>query len=165
MVTAPAVVDRLPSTHVLTTKWVEGERLAALGRRRRAAAVRRRPQRVPRLLLDTGTLPCDPPPATCCAPPTAPLCILDWGMTLDVPSDLQLALLEFIANLQAEKYDAVPDDLVNLGFVPADRLGARRPGMTYGIAGCSSWRRAAAPKGSMERLVAENKYMRSTARS
>ena len=158
-VTAPEVVDRLSSTHVLTTKWVEGERLAASGA-----------DDVPRLcgvalnayltmLLDTGTLHCDPHPGNLLRTTDGKLCILDWGMTLDVPTDLQLALLEFIANLQAEKYDAVPDDLVNLGFVPADRLGElRSSGMTYGIARMLKLAAGGGgPKGSMERLVAENK--------
>ena len=158
-VTAPEVVDRLSSAHVLTTKWVEGERLAASGA-----------DDVPRLcgvalnayltmLLDTGTLHCDPHPGNLLRTTDGKLCILDWGMTLDVPTDLQLALLEFIANLQAEKYDAVPDDLVNLGFVPADRLGElRSSGMTYGIARMLKLAAGGGgPKGSMERLVAENK--------
>ena len=39
-------------------------------------------------------------------------------MVLNVPKDLQLSLLEFIANLNAENYDDVPDDLVKLQFVP-----------------------------------------------
>lgn len=30
------------------------------------------------------------------------LCILDWGMTLEVPNDLQYALLEFIAHINSE---------------------------------------------------------------
>ena len=40
--------------------------------------------------------------------PDGRLCILDFGMTLDVPADLQLSLLEFIANLSAENYEEVP---------------------------------------------------------
>ena len=61
---APEVVDSLSSMHVLTTKWVDGERLAS------SAA-----DDVPRLcgvalnayltmLLDTGVLHCDPHPGT-----------------------------------------------------------------------------------------------------
>jgi len=30
------------------------------------------------------------------------LCVLDWGMTLQVPPDLQYALLEFIAHVNSE---------------------------------------------------------------
>ena len=80
-------------------------------------------------------------------------------MTLEVPTDLQLSLLEFIANLSAENFEAVPDDLVNLGFVPRDRIEElRESGLTVAIA--QTLRIAAqggGPKGAMERLVEENK--------
>ena len=94
------------------------------------------------MLLDTGTLHCDPcerlsgvepvplepyspwrelprrfsrrHPGNLLRTPEGKLCILDWGMTLDVPKDLQLSLLEFIADLTAENYERVPDDLVLL---------------------------------------------------
>ena len=104
---APEVVSSLSSIHVLTTKWVDGERLAA------SAA-----SDVPRLsgvalnayltmLLDTGTLHCDPHPGNLLRTPDGRLCILDWGMVIQVPADLQLSLLEFIANLSAENYEEV----------------------------------------------------------
>ena len=41
-------------------------------------------------------------------------------MTLAVPRDLQYALLEFIAHINAEDYDNIPQDFINLGFSPAD---------------------------------------------
>jgi aarF domain-containing kinase len=158
-VTAPEVLDHLSSMHVLTSRWVEGERLASSSA-----------DDVPRLcavalnayltmLLDTGVLHCDPHPGNLLRTTDGKLCILDWGMTLAVPTDLQLSLVEFIANLQAEAYDRVPDDLVKLGFVPAERLAElRRSGMTYGIARMLKIAASGGgPKGSMDRLVAENK--------
>ena len=45
------------------------------------------------------------------------LCILDFGMTLDTPEGLQYPLLEVIAHLASESYDAIPKDLVNLQFL------------------------------------------------
>ena len=158
-VIAPEVVLHLSSTHVLTTKWVDGERLAS------SAA-----DDVPRLcgvalnayltmLLDTGTLHCDPHPGNLLRTPDGKLCILDFGMCLEVPRGLQLSLLEFIANLSGENYEAVPNDLVNLGFVPAAKLDElRSSGLTVAI---SRMLRLAAqgggPQGTMKRLVAENK--------
>ena len=63
------------------------------------------------------------------------LCILDWGMTLDVPNDLQYALLEFIAHINVEDYDAIPQDFINLGFSPEgvtqERL--KSSGITEGL--------------------------------
>jgi len=43
------------------------------------------------------------------------LCILDWGMTITVPPDLQYGLLEFIAHMNAEDYDSLPEDFVKIG--------------------------------------------------
>ena len=156
---APEVLPDLSSTHVLSTKWVEGSRLSASNA-----------QDVPRLcavalnayltmLLDTGCLHCDPHPGNLLRTPDGRLCILDWGMVQQVPPDLQLSLLEFIANLSAENYERVPDDLVNLGFVPRSKLEElRASGLTYTI---SRTLRLAAqgggPSGTMKRLVAENK--------
>lgn len=63
------------------------------------------------------------------------LCILDWGMTLAVPNDLQYALLEFIAHINVEDYDAIPQDFINLGFSPPDVTEERlkASGITEGL--------------------------------
>jgi predicted unusual protein kinase regulating ubiquinone biosynthesis (AarF/ABC1/UbiB family) len=156
---APEVVEELSSMHVLTTKWVDGVRLADSD----AADV-------PRLcgvalnayltmLLDTGCLHCDPHPGNLLRTSDGRLCILDWGMTLDVPKDLQLSLLEFIADLNVENYEDVPEDLVKLKFVPEDKIeDLRKSGMTIAI---SKMLKLAAegggPKGAMQRMVAQNK--------
>ena len=156
---APEVIEELSSTHVLTTKWVDGERLSSSNA-----------SDVPRLcgvalnayltmLLDTGTLHCDPHPGNLLRTPDGRLCILDWGMVIDVPNDLQLSLLEFIANLIAENYEDVPDDLVKLQFVPAGKIQElRESGLTVAI---STTLKLAAegggPKGAMKRMVAQNK--------
>ncbi|KAL9190467.1 hypothetical protein ACHAXT_007678 [Thalassiosira profunda] len=117
-VCAPAVVKELTRDKVLVTEWVEGTRLD-----------RDASPDVPRLcgvainayltmLLDTGVLHCDPHPGNLLRTTDGRLCILDWGMTLDVPDDLQYALLEFIAHINTEDYDSIPQDFINLGFSP-----------------------------------------------
>ena len=56
-------------------------------------------------------------------------------MTLDVPPNLQYALLELIAHINIEDYDSIPQDFINLGFSPdgvtADRL--KQSGITEGL--------------------------------
>lgn len=156
---APEVVEELSSIHVLTTKWVEGVRLADSGA-----------DDVPRLcgvalnayltmLLDTGTLHCDPHPGNLLRTPDGRLCILDWGMVIDVPEDLQLSLLEFIANLNAKAYEDVPNNLVKLQFVPAQKIEElRESGLTVAIANMLSLAsEGGGPKGAMKRMVAQNK--------
>ena len=39
-------------------------------------------------------------------------------LTRQVPNELQYALLEFIAHLNVEDYEAIPQDFINLGFSP-----------------------------------------------
>jgi predicted unusual protein kinase regulating ubiquinone biosynthesis (AarF/ABC1/UbiB family) len=156
---APEVVDSLSSIHVLTTKWVDGQRLADSDA-----------EDVPRLcgvalnayltmLLDTGTLHCDPHPGNLLRTPDGRLCILDWGMVINVPHDLQLSLLEFIADLNAKNYEDVPDDLVKLQFVPANKIEElRSSGLTVAIANLLSLAaEGGGPKGAMKRMVAQNK--------
>jgi hypothetical protein len=88
------------------------------------------------MLLDTGVLHCDPHPGNLLRTTDGRLCILDWGMTLDVPQDLQYALLEFIAHINTENYGEIPQDFVNLGFAPegvtAEKLESS--GITEGVA-------------------------------
>ena len=43
-------------------------------------------------------------------------------MTLETDPTLQYSLLEFVAHLTGEDYNRVPEDLVKLGFLKADRL-------------------------------------------
>jgi len=47
-------------------------------------------------------------------------------MTLQTDPSLQYSLLEFVAHLTAEEYDEVPNDLVKLGFLKAERLDTVR---------------------------------------
>lgn len=156
---APEVVEDLSSIHVLTTKWVDGERLSDSDA-----------DDVPRLcgvalnayltmLLDTGTLHCDPHPGNLLRTPDGRLCILDWGMVINVPEDLQLSLLEFIADLNAKNYEDVPDDLVKLQFVPEDKIEElRQSGLTVAISNMLSLAaEGGGPKGAMKRMVAQNK--------
>lgn len=56
-------------------------------------------------------------------------------MTLQVPQDLQYSLLEFIAHINTENFDALPNDFVNLGFSPADKVSQlQSSGLTEGLA-------------------------------
>eukprot|EP00471_Norrisiella_sphaerica_P006270 CAMPEP_0184479412 /NCGR_PEP_ID=MMETSP0113_2-20130426/1150_1 /TAXON_ID=91329 /ORGANISM="Norrisiella sphaerica, Strain BC52" /LENGTH=896 /DNA_ID=CAMNT_0026857495 /DNA_START=618 /DNA_END=3308 /DNA_ORIENTATION=- len=117
-VSAPEVVSELSSKHVLTTKWVEGKRLDAANTTDCARLCGVALNAYLTMLLDLGTLHCDPHPGNLLRTPDGKLCILDFGMTTNVPTDLQYGLLEYIAHLTIEDYDKIPDDLIKLGFVP-----------------------------------------------
>lgn len=56
-------------------------------------------------------------------------------MTVSVPNDLQYSLLEFIAHVNAEDFDSIPQDFVNLGFSPASKIDQLRSStITEGVA-------------------------------
>lgn len=134
-VVAPRVVQELSTSNVLVTEWIEGTRLDSSAS-----------PDVPRLcdvaigayltmLLDTGTLHCDPHPGNLLRTTDGKLCILDWGMTLDVPKDLQYSLLEFIAHINTGDLERIPRDFVNLGFTPPDKIDrVKDSGVTDGLA-------------------------------
>ena len=62
------------------------------------------------------------------------LCVLDWGMTLEVPRDLQYGLIDFIAHVNAEDFEKLPEDFVKIGFTPADKLEqVKRSGIVEGL--------------------------------
>ena len=156
---APEVIDELSSTHVLTTKWVDGVRLADSDAEDVSRLCGVALNSYLTMLLDTGTLHCDPHSGNVLRTNDGRLCILDWGMVLKVPPDLQLSLLEFIANLNAKNYEDVPQDLVKLDFVPKDKLDElRESGLTVAISSMLELAgQGGGPKGAMKRLVAQNK--------
>lgn len=134
-VTAPRVVEELSGPKLMVTEWIEGTRLdvdsSADVPRLCGVAV----NAYLTMLLDTGVLHCDPHPGNLLRTTDGRLCILDWGMTLEVPNDIQYGLLEFIAHVNSEDYDALPQDFVNLGATPADKLEkVRDSGITDGMA-------------------------------
>mmetsp|Transcript_11978 Transcript_11978/g.25497 ORF Transcript_11978/g.25497 Transcript_11978/m.25497 type:complete len:959 (-) Transcript_11978:109-2985(-) len=157
-VCAPNVVEELVKDKILVTEWVEGTRLD-----------KDASEDVPRLcgvainayltmLLDTGVLHCDPHPGNLLRTTDGRLCILDWGMTLRVPSNLQYALLEFIAHINSEDYDSIPQDFINLGFSPADVSLERlqNSGITEGLSfAFRQLSQGGGPKKMQERVKSE----------
>lgn len=81
-------------------------------------------------------------------------------MTLDVPPNLQYALLELIAHINIEDYDSIPQDFINLGFSPdgvtAERL--KSSGITEGLTfAFRQLSQGGGPKKIQERVKAEFK--------
>lgn len=79
-------------------------------------------------------------------------------MTLAVPNDLQYALLEFIAHINTEDYDSIPQDFINLGFSPADVSLERlqNSGITEGLSfAFRQLSQGGGPKKIQERVKAE----------
>ena len=75
------------------------------------------------MMLETGTLHCDPHPGNLLRTTDGRLCILDWGMVTRLEPDLQLTLIEHMAHLTSADYDEIPKDLLLLGFIPESQKG------------------------------------------
>ena len=123
---APKVVREASSRRVLTTEWVDGERLDRAQADDVASLCSLAMNCYMEMMLGTGTLHCDPHPGNLLRTKEGKLCILDWGLVSTLDADLQLTLIEHVANLVARDYAKVPDDLVKLGFVPPGAEGAVR---------------------------------------
>jgi hypothetical protein len=51
-------------------------------------------------------------------------------MTIETEPELQYSILEFVAHLTSENYEELPEDLVRLGFLKAEKLDfAKRSGL------------------------------------
>ena len=50
--------------------------------------------------------------------PEGKICILDYGLMTEVTPEQSIALVEYIAHLSVEDWDAVAVDLRKLGFIP-----------------------------------------------
>uniref|UniRef100_A0A6U2CV00 ABC1 atypical kinase-like domain-containing protein n=2 Tax=Hemiselmis andersenii TaxID=464988 RepID=A0A6U2CV00_HEMAN len=123
VVFAPDVVDELSSRKILTTEWVEGERLEKSNAKDVSGLCSIAMNSYLTMMLETGKLHCDPHPGNLLRTPAGKLCILDWGLVQTLPADLRLSFIEHIAHLTAADYEKVPSDLVKLGFVPEGKEG------------------------------------------
>lgn len=118
VVFAPPVVDALTTQNVLTTQWIVGERLDKSTRDDVSVLCSIAMNSYLTMMLETGLLHCDPHPGNLLRTVDGKLCILDWGMTTRLDSELQITLIEHMAHLTSADYDEIPKDLLLLGFIP-----------------------------------------------
>lgn len=118
LVFAPEVLYNYSSRKVLTTKWVDGERLELSSSDDINKLCSVALSTYLTMLLDCPILHCDPHPGNLRRTPEGKLCIMDWGLTTSIPPDLQVTFIEHVAHLVSRDYASVPADLVKLGFVP-----------------------------------------------
>ena len=132
-VTAPKVF--LASNKIILTQWIDGTKLDIDKSEDTARLCSIAINAYLTMLLDTATLHADAHTGNLLRGNSdGKLYILDWGMTLDIPKDLQYSLLEFIAHINSEDYEALPQDFVNLGFSPKDKLDkVKSSGLTEGL--------------------------------
>jgi len=124
VVFAPNVVPSASSRKVLTTEWVEGERLEQSSAKDIASLCSIAMNTYLTMMLEFPLLHADPHPGNLKRTPDGRLCILDWGLVTSLEPDIRLTLIEHIAHLTSKDYAKVPGDLVKLGFIPIGMEGA-----------------------------------------
>eukprot|EP00548_Thalassiothrix_antarctica_P012967 CAMPEP_0194171536 /NCGR_PEP_ID=MMETSP0154-20130528/6094_1 /TAXON_ID=1049557 /ORGANISM="Thalassiothrix antarctica, Strain L6-D1" /LENGTH=805 /DNA_ID=CAMNT_0038883869 /DNA_START=11 /DNA_END=2428 /DNA_ORIENTATION=- len=121
VVFAPKVVSNLSTRKVLTTEWVDGERLDRSNKDDITILCSIAMNTYLTMMLEIGTLHCDPHPGNLLRTPDGRLCILDWGMVTRLDNDLQISLIEHMAHLTSGDYDEIPRDLLLLDFIPESK--------------------------------------------
>lgn len=117
-VTTAEAVEALSLDKLLVTKWVDGERLAESHAEDVGRLVGVAINAYLTMYLDIGLLHCDPHPGNFLRTPDGRLCILDFGMVTKVPEGVNYKAISYIAHLLSEDYEALPADMIALGFVP-----------------------------------------------
>jgi len=121
VVFAPPIVDDLTTGRVLTTEWVDGQRLDKSTNDDVTILCSIAMNTYLTMMLETGVLHCDPHPGNLLRTPDGKLCILDWGMVTRLDPDLQITLIEHMAHLTSRDYAEIPRDLLLLGFIPESK--------------------------------------------
>mmetsp|Transcript_4229 Transcript_4229/g.8564 ORF Transcript_4229/g.8564 Transcript_4229/m.8564 type:complete len:857 (+) Transcript_4229:169-2739(+) len=118
VVFAPDPIDKYSTRSILTTTWIDGERLDKSSKDDVSTLCSVAMNTYLSMMLELGVLHCDPHPGNLLRTPEGKLCILDWGLVSSLDPDLQITMIEHVAHLTSGDYAEVPQDLVKLGFVP-----------------------------------------------
>ena len=89
VVFAPPVIEELSTRKVLTTEWIDGERLDQSSSEDVTVLCSIAMNTYLTMMLETGLLHADPHPGNLLRTPDGRLCILDWGMVRFVLRKLQ----------------------------------------------------------------------------
>ncbi|EFJ15382.1 hypothetical protein SELMODRAFT_118439 [Selaginella moellendorffii] len=118
MVVIPKVYMEYTSGQVLTTKWIDGEKLSEIREANALSLVNTALTCYLFQLLESGFLHADPHPGNLLRTEDGRLCILDYGLMTEVTEERQLAMIEYLAHVGNSDYVGVAEDLVKLGFLP-----------------------------------------------
>ncbi|KAF7086929.1 hypothetical protein CFC21_090172 [Triticum aestivum] len=117
-VVVPRTYPEYTSRKVLTTGWVDGEKLSQSTEDDVGSLVNVGVICYLKQLLDTGFFHADPHPGNMIRTPDGKLCILDFGLVTKLTDDQKYGMIEAIAHLIHRDYDAIVKDFVKLGFIP-----------------------------------------------
>ncbi|XP_058095034.1 uncharacterized protein LOC131240665 [Magnolia sinica] len=117
-VVVPMTYQKYTSRKVLTTQWVDGEKLSQSTESDVGELVNVGVICYLKQLLDTGFFHADPHPGNMIRTPDGKLAILDFGLVTRLTDDQKYGMIEAIAHLIHRDYDAIVKDFVKLDFIP-----------------------------------------------
>eukprot|EP00238_Polyblepharides_amylifera_P011855 CAMPEP_0196587628 /NCGR_PEP_ID=MMETSP1081-20130531/58094_1 /TAXON_ID=36882 /ORGANISM="Pyramimonas amylifera, Strain CCMP720" /LENGTH=743 /DNA_ID=CAMNT_0041909867 /DNA_START=360 /DNA_END=2591 /DNA_ORIENTATION=+ len=118
-VVVPRTFPTYTSRRVLTSSWLDGEKLSQSTADDVGALVKLGVICYLKQLLDTGFFHADPHPGNLIRTPDGRLAILDFGLMTDVSDDIKFGMIEAIAHLIHRDYEAIVEDFVTLQFIPS----------------------------------------------
>jgi len=108
-VMAPPVVRSATTSRVLTTKWIDGDKLDTCSSSDVTQLCSVAMNSYLTMMLEPGMkLHADPHPGNLKRTPEGKLCILDWGLVTSIGPDLQLDYIEHIAHLTSKVRATLP---------------------------------------------------------
>ncbi|KAL5990219.1 hypothetical protein ACLOJK_011116 [Asimina triloba] len=117
-VVIPKTYTKYTSRKVLTTQWIEGEKLSQSTESDVGELVNVGVICYLKQLLDTGFFHADPHPGNMIRTPDGKLAILDFGLVTRLTDDQKYGMIEAIAHLIHRDYNAIVKDFVKLDFIP-----------------------------------------------
>ncbi|KAK3016430.1 hypothetical protein RJ639_006263 [Escallonia herrerae] len=117
-VVIPKTYEKYTSRKVLTTQWIDGEKLSQSTESDVGELVNVGVICYLKQLLDTGFFHADPHPGNMIRTPDGKLAILDFGLVTKLTDDQKYGMIEAIAHLIHRDYGAIVKDFVKLGFIP-----------------------------------------------
>ncbi|KAJ0093935.1 hypothetical protein Patl1_25917 [Pistacia atlantica] len=117
-VVVPKTYEKYTARKVLTTGWVEGEKLSQSKESDVGELVNVGVICYLKQLLDTGFFHADPHPGNLIRTPDGKLAILDFGLVTKLTDDQKYGMIEAIAHLIHRDYGAIVKDFVKLDFIP-----------------------------------------------
>ncbi|KAK4482529.1 hypothetical protein RD792_009688, partial [Penstemon davidsonii] len=117
-VVVPMTYHKYTARKVLTSQWIEGEKLSQSTESDVGELVNVGVICYLKQLLDTGFFHADPHPGNLIRTPDGKLAILDFGLVTKLTDDQKYGMIEAIAHLIHRDYSAIVKDFVKLGFIP-----------------------------------------------
>lgn len=117
-IVVPKTYSEYTSRKVLTTSWLEGEKLSQSTADDVGDLVNIGVICYLKQLLDTGFFHADPHPGNLIRTPDGRLAILDFGLMTQVNNDIKYGMIEAISHLIHRDYEAIVQDFVTLEFIP-----------------------------------------------